>query len=40
MRYSKSRLCGAILLILAAALLAVGVFAARADREGTPLNAP
>ena len=40
MRYSKSRLCGAILLILAAALLAVGVLAARADREGTSLNAP
>ena len=40
MRYSKSRLCGAILLILAAALLAFGVLAARADREGTSLNAP
>lgn len=39
MSFAKSRLCGAILLILAAAVLLTGFSASRADREGTLLNA-
>ena len=39
MRHAKSRLSGAILLILAIAILLTGVFALKAPGEGTPLNA-
>ena len=38
MSFAKSRLCGAILLILGAALLLTGIFASGAEREGTPLH--
>ena len=38
MKNMKSRLSGLILLILAAALIVTGVFAAKAGQEGTPLN--
>ena len=39
MKNAKSRLSGAIVLILAIAVLLTGIFAARAPEEGTPLNA-
>jgi len=38
MKFAKSRICGAILLILAAAVLVTGIFAGQAANEGTPLN--
>ena len=39
MKTAKSRLTGAILLILAAVIVFTGIFASRADQENTPLNA-
>lgn len=39
MKNAKSRIFGVIVLILAAAILLTGVFAAKAPEEGTPLNA-
>ncbi len=39
MKYAKSRLCGAILLLLGAALILTGVFAANSAQPGTPLYA-
>lgn len=39
MNFAKSRICGAILLILAAALMLTGAFSMKAPAEGTPFHA-
>lgn len=38
MKFAKSRLCGALLILLSAALLLAGIFSSTAEREGTPFH--